>query len=105
MNNKRRNDRVSCLVPVVGKKNGVFGQTRTVDISKRGLGFISSRRVPVNKKIAIELALSTDAEPVLVIGQVKWVRPFSKTDHYRIGVYFEDALKESKPRLDKYFDK
>ena len=105
MNNKRRNDRVSCLVPVVGKKNGVFGQTRTVDISKRGLGFISKSRVPINKKIAIELDFSTDADPVLVMGQVKWVRPLSKTDNYRIGVYFEDFLKESKRILDQYFRK
>ena len=105
MKNKRKDNRASCLVPVVGQKNGIFGQTRTVDISKRGLGFISRCRVPINKKIAIELDLSNDGEPVLVIGQVKWVRPLSKTDHYRIGVYFEDVLKESKPRLDKYFDK
>ena len=105
MNNKRKDARIACLVPVVGKKDGIFGQTRTIDISKRGLGFISKRKVPINKKIAIELDLSTDEEPVLVIGQVKWVCPFSKTDHYRIGVYFKDVLKESKPRLDKYFDK
>ena len=99
--NKRKSPRFDCYVPVDGKEGSVFSSTKTVDISRDGIGFISSHAVPLNERIAIELALKPDAEPVLVIGQVKWVRKVSDSDQYRIGLTFSDIIDGSKDFLNE----
>lgn len=100
---KRKHKRLDCLVPVDGQDGGVFEETRTVDISKRGIGIISKHKIPLNQEIPIELDLDEDGEPVLVIGQVMWVTPIDNTENYRVGVVFKDILHGSKTRLEKYF--
>jgi len=102
MKNKRKNRRISCGVPIEGKEGSVFDQTRTIDISTSGIGFISQRKIPLNKKIALALELDAFGEPVLVIGQVRWVQPISNTETYRIGMTFADVPRGSKSRLHKY---
>ena len=57
MNNKRKNERLNCLVPIDAKADGKFDKTFTVDISKGGMGFISEKEIPVNEKIAIEIEI------------------------------------------------
>lgn len=99
--NKRKSPRFDCYVPVDGKQGSIFSSTRTVDISRDGIGFLSNHPVPLNERIAIELALKPDAEPVLVIGQVKWVRKVSDSDQYRIGLTFSDIIDGSKDFLDE----
>jgi hypothetical protein len=54
----------------------------------------------LNEKVAIELALKPDTEPVLVIGEVKWVRKISDTDQYRIGLTFADVIDGSRDDID-----
>lgn len=103
--NKRKNIRLSCEVPVDGKKGGVFDASNVIDISKGGLGFISPQRIPVNKRIPIELELDEEEYPVLVIGRVLWSRAIAGSSNYRIGVTFEDIMRGSKARLQKYFNK
>ena len=105
MSNQRKNERYTCLVPVDGKDGSVFDQTQTVDFSKKGLGFVSSHRIPVNKEIPIEIELAVDGKPVFVIGRVQWVRRILNSKNYRIGVTFKDVLQGSKSRLDQYFKK
>lgn len=102
--NKRSEARYGCDVPVEGKTGSEFDQTKTVDISRHGIGFISSHPIPVNQKIAVELALKPDTEPVLVIGVVKWVRKISDGDKYRVGMTFSEVISGSPTRLDKYFN-
>ncbi|NLE64321.1 MAG: PilZ domain-containing protein [Elusimicrobia bacterium] len=97
---KRKSRRFNCLVPVDGKDGAVFATSRTVDISRDGIGFISNRSVPLHEKIAIELALKPDSEPVLVIGEVKWVRKIADGDQYRIGLTFSDIIDGTKDELD-----
>lgn len=101
--NKRRNKRLTCEVPLEGQKGSVFDATQVVDFSKGGLGFVSSRRIPVNKRIPIQLDLDEDDMPVLVIGRVKWARPINGTGQYRIGITFEEVMHGSKTRLQNYF--
>ena len=103
--NKRKNQRLNCLVPVDSKRGSIFDEACTVDFSKGGMGFLSRHNIPINKKIAIELDLESEGEPVLVIGQVKWVRPIENSDQYRIGVYFDSIVQGSKARLNSYFVK
>ena len=102
MKNKRRTARVSCLVPVDGQEGGTFDNLRTIDISKTGIGFVSQKKIPLNKKIAIELDLNEE-ESVFVIGRVKWVHPIARTQHYRIGLSFTDIKNGNKSRLNEYF--
>lgn len=104
MNNvidKRKTRRFNCLVPVDGKEGSPFSTTKTVDISRDGIGFVSNHSIPVHEKIAIELALRPDTEPVLVIGEVKWVSRISDTDQYRIGLTFSDIIDGSRDDLDE----
>ena len=98
--NKRKSARFDCYVPVNGKEGAAFSSTKTVDISRDGIGFLSNHAVPLNEKVAIELALKPDTEPVLVIGEVKWVRKISDTDQYRIGLTFADVIDGSRDDID-----
>ena len=101
--NHRKSKRVSCLVPVDGKKDGVFDQTKTIDISKGGVGFLSIHKIPLNQKVAIEIELDENSEPVIVVGKVRWVEAIeSASEMYRVGMSFEDILSGSKSRLTKY---
>ena len=105
MSNKRKNERVFCVVPVDGKEDGIFGHTITIDFSKGGLGFISLKKVPLNKEIPIEIEFSEQEDPVLVLGKVRWVRPLPDSMSFRIGLSFEDILAGSKSRLNAYFQR
>jgi c-di-GMP-binding flagellar brake protein YcgR len=98
--NKRKTPRFDCDVPVDGKEGAVFSSTKTTDISRDGMGFLSDHAIPLNEKIAIELALKPDAEPVLVIGEVKWVRKVANTKKYRIGLTFADVIDGSQEDID-----
>ena len=105
MDNKRKNKRFDCFVPVDGKSGSLFDETKTVDIGTGGIGFVSSSKIPLNKRIAIELDISEEQEPVLVIGKVKWVHPISKTEQYRIGMTFERMLGGSISKLKECLQK
>lgn len=89
---KRRNLRQVCFVPVDGKVGTGFGNSQTVDISKGGIGLISRKPVTLDEKIAIELELVPDQDPVLVMGQVRWIRRIPESGNYRMGVKFAKAL-------------
>jgi c-di-GMP-binding flagellar brake protein YcgR len=101
--NKRKNKRLGCAVPIEGKKDSSFGKTQTIDFSKGGLGIISSKRIPLNRKIAVELCLDENDDSIVAIGTVKWVRKITNSDCFRIGMEFEDVLNGTKSRLKKYF--
>ena len=105
MPNKRRSERVSCAVPVDSKKGGLFDQVQTIDFSRGGLGFVSHQRIPINKRVAIELDLFDELEPVVVVGRVRWVRTNGDSETYRIGLAFEDILSGAKSRIAEYFKK
>ena len=103
MINQRKNERFHCLVPVEGKQGGLFDRTQTVNISKGGLGFISERKIPLHKQIAIELDLKEEGDPVLVLGKVRWVRSITQTSLYRIGLSFENFFQGSQLQLKQHF--
>jgi len=99
---KRKYKRYICLVPVEGKEGSSFDTSQTVDISRDGIGFISSRAIPLNEKIVVEIALTPANEPILVLGEIKWVRKLSDVDNYRIGMTFLEVLSGSRLQLSKY---
>jgi hypothetical protein len=100
--NQRSETRYNCLVPIEGKQGSEFDQTTTLDISKHGIGLISPRPITINQKIALEIVLKANTEPVMVIGVVKWVRKLGVTDQYRIGMVFSEIISGSSTRLNKY---
>lgn len=106
MKNKRKNSRYTCFVPVDGKKGSPFALTQTFDISKGGIGLVSPKKIPLNKRIAIELDLSDEGEEtVIVIGKVRWVVPDEDTNQYRIGMSFDEIIGGSRSRIEQYFQK
>ena len=100
--NQRSEDRYNCFVPVEGKEGCEFDGTKTLDISRHGIGFLSSQPIGINQKIALEIVLKPNTEPVMVIGVVKWVRKLEVSDQYRIGLVFSEVISGSSTRLDKY---
>ncbi len=104
MDNQRKSERVSCLVPVDAKQNDPFDKTRTIDFSKGGIGLISNNEIKVNQAITIELDLEQGEDPVFVVGKVQWVSPIADTDQYRVGLAFDSVSSGSKSRLTKYFE-
>ena len=105
MGESRKSKRLACVVPVDTAKKSPFNQAATVDISKGGLGFVSHRKIPLNTKMAFELILSLEEEPVLAVGTVRWVRPIKATKNYRIGIAFNGVINGSKSRLSEYLRK
>jgi len=101
--NKRKNTRQECLVPVEGKRGSAFGQSRTTDISRGGAGLIVKSPIRVKTRMAIELNLTPESEPVLAIGEVKWVSKIANSEFYRIGISFTEVKTDSKSRLNRYF--
>ena len=97
--NKRKSTRHGCVVPVDGKQGTVFAESQTIDISRGGAGLIVRNPIPLNTRMAIELDLSPQEEPVLAIGEVKWVSRISNSNLYRVGISFTEPTS----RVDKYF--
>ena len=103
MSDHRKNKRLVCVVPVEGKKNSVFDHTQVIDFSKGGIGFVSQHRIPLNREVPIEIELTAEGNPVIVVGRVQWVQRIMNSKSYRIGISFEDVLQGSKSRLNEYF--
>ena len=102
--NQRSESRYDCFVPVEGKDGCEFDQTKTLDFSRHGIGFLSSQPIGINQKIALEIVLKPNTEPVMVIGVVKWVRKIEVSNQYRIGMVFSEVISGSPTRLEKYFN-
>ena len=94
--NQRSEARHNCFVPVEGKEGSEFDQTKTLDISRHGIGFLSAHPVGINQKIALEIVLKPNTEPVMVIGVVKWVRKLEDSDQYRVGLVFSEVISGTK---------
>jgi hypothetical protein len=99
----RKNLRLDCFVPVEGKSGSAFAGVRTVDIGRGGVGLISNRPIPINEKIVVQLDLTAEGEPVLVLGQVKWVSKIKNSNNFRVGMTFcDEVAARSRSRLLKY---
>ena len=86
--NSRKNKRQGCIVPVDGKQGSAFENIQAVDISRNGIGFVSDREIPLDEEIAVEIDMSENGEPVIVMGKVQWVHPIKDSDQYRVGMKF-----------------
>lgn len=100
---KRKNSRHNCYVPVMCKKGTMFDQSQTIDISSGGAGFVCHRFIPVKTKMMVEISLIPDSEPIMALGEVRWVQHMAHSDNYRIGLKFIEISSPVKSRLEKYF--
>jgi len=100
---KRRNERRRCTVPVESREGGIFAESQTVDLSQGGAGLIIQNYVPVNTEMAVEIDLTPKGEPILALGEVKWVRQMPDMDAYRVGLSFKDIKRGSKAIFRKFF--
>lgn len=95
--------REQCLVPVDGKKGSFYEGIRSVDIGRGGIGLISAKSIPIDEKIVVQLELSPEDDPILVLGQVKWVSKVRNAEYFRVGMSFcEDVCSGSRSRLKKF---
>ncbi len=101
--NKRQSVRHDCCVPLMDEHKEVLASSRTVDLSRTGVGFVSTRFVPINSKIMVELSLSRNEAPVLVQGCVKWIEKIPQTPNFRIGMNFADISSDAQSRIEQYF--
>ena len=98
----RQKSRASCRVPVLCKKGTLLENSLTRDISESGIGLLAQKFVPKDTNLIMEIALSPNAEPVLAVGKVKWVRKVGYGDRYRLGMEFTDISRNAKTRLSGY---
>ncbi len=101
---KRRNARYHCAVPVEAKRGTAFETSRTVDVSKNGAGLIVNKPIRVDSKMAVELQLAADGEPIIAIGRVTWIQQLPSTSLYRVGLAFTDLEDKLKNKIDRFFD-
>ncbi|OGX26218.1 MAG: hypothetical protein A2787_03950 [Omnitrophica WOR_2 bacterium RIFCSPHIGHO2_01_FULL_48_9] len=99
---KRRAKRLDCKVPVDAKQGTAFATTQTIDISRGGLGFLSQKPIVANQRIAVQLELSPDEDPIVVSGRVQWVQKLLRSKLFRFGIKFEQVVDGSKNRLTKF---
>lgn len=100
----RKSPRRECVVPVEGQQGCFFDNVCALDISQGGLGFLSVQPVPLRKKIAVEVDLGFEQDPVLMLAEVKWVKPLRQGRQYRVGMKFVKVLLSgSISRLKQYF--
>ena len=102
---KRRAIRQECMVPIACKKGTMFDNSQTTDISKGGVGLISDKFIPVHTKMIVQIELTPKGEPVLALGQVRWVSHLPHSEGYRVGMAFSEFSTGSQPRLANYFSK
>ena len=89
---KRESQRFVCDVPLMDEKREALRNSRTIDISQTGVGFVSARFIPINTKMMVEISLEREGAPVLIQGKVKWVEKDSQAGSYRVGMVFPDIL-------------
>ncbi len=103
--NHRKDLRQTCVVPVDGSAGNLLQVARTIDISRGGVGFLSKTAIPLKEKIAVEVELSPGQDPLLMLGEVRWVCPIEQGKNYRVGMKFVKVLRAgSKSRLTQYFE-
>jgi c-di-GMP-binding flagellar brake protein YcgR len=99
---RRQSFRDQCQVPVLCKRGTLLENSITRDISQHGIGLLVQKFVPKDTNLIMELSLSPKKEPVLAVGQVKWIRKVGYGDRYRLGMQFTDLSPGAKNRLSDY---
>jgi c-di-GMP-binding flagellar brake protein YcgR len=101
---KRQAPRLDCRVPIMCRRGSAFDRAQTLDISEGGVGLLTRKFIPVDTNLIMEIALSPNSAPVMVLGRVCWVQRFRSADNYRLGMNFTDITADSRNRLTNYLN-
>ena len=78
--------RVALEIPVqLRNREGSCGGV-TKNICAGGLFVATIRSFPIGERVAVRLAIPGDAEPVEVLAEVRWSRPFQELDDRPAGL-------------------
>jgi hypothetical protein len=101
---RRLHPRFSVDITVSVSADSQSVQAHTRDISRSGLCLVSTRELPREKEIGLELVLTFGegglSEPLPMRGRVVWCT--SMFGHYQIGVKFLEADPEQMRNLDMF---
>ncbi|MDD5653612.1 MAG: ATP-binding protein [Candidatus Omnitrophica bacterium] len=103
----RRFVRISYKAEIETVFNGFPAESsQTIDISRGGVCFLSSRPLKTDSKIKIKLYLARGKQVFSVDGRVAWLKKeekvFKTLPAYRIGVEFSGLRKTEKIRIAKF---
>ncbi len=101
--NKRKNKRHHCYVPVEGKRGEPFAGSQTIDISSDGAGLLINSFVQVKSEMPVELDVAPSSDPILTMGEVRWIKRIPNSEQYRVGLYFKDLKQNIKSRINRVF--
>ena len=103
MSEKRRFLRFDVLIDAFLGKVGKKEDLKICNLSKEGVGVVSSQPLGVGEKVHIEMKIPGDNIPVVLPGEIAWASaPAQDSCHYQGGVKFRDVSNEDKARLLEY---
>jgi hypothetical protein len=70
--------------------SGKEGQAHTVDISAKGVGFVTNEEISSNTPLELWLQVPDKGEPYYTRGEVAWSQRV-ESDRYRVGINLEKA--------------
>ncbi len=105
---KRRYKRYACQVLVEPiTLDGTAGSSYTLDMSRQGLCFISSRQLKTDSYMRIKLKLPGFGPALVLKGRVAWLRMMDRADKgkgvcYKTGIEFVDMKPSEKSAVGKF---
>lgn len=106
--NKRGSARVSCHMPIEPVAlDAALGGAYTLDISRGGLCFISTRQLKTDSRLLIKLNLPRRKQALSLTGRVAWISPLEKTyaaepRRFKIGLEFVGVSKDDAAALGSF---
>lgn len=103
MREKRRFLRFDVLMDAFCNKAGQKKDLKICNLSKEGVGVVSTYPLGVGEKIDVEMNIPGDNVPVVLQGEIAWAQaPEQDSCHYQGGIKFGNVANDDKARLLEY---
>lgn len=103
MSEKRRFLRFDVLLDAFCHKAGQKRDLKIKNLSKEGIGVVSTYPLGPGEKVGIEMNIPGDNVPIVLQGEVAWASaPAQDNCHYHGGVRFQNLGNDEKARLLEY---
>jgi PAS domain S-box-containing protein len=104
---KRKDKRHAYQVPVEPiTVDGSLGAAYTLDISRSGMCFVSSRQLKTDGRIGIRLFIPKTKKVLMLLGRVVWIKAIAETPvqsaKYQTGIQFVNLQKGQSQALSRY---
>ncbi len=104
MEHRRADRRYERRVEVHVTVDGTTFSTQTRNISLGGVYMIADRTMPFGAKVQLRFTVPTQAEPIEVEGEVRWVEAEEGHSH-GVGIQFGGLRARDVWALNKFFEK